>query len=243
MTTSAFDTNPLNFQLDIIYEEGSVIAINKPAGILTQSPPGIDSLELHVKKYLIEKEQKTGKCYLGIPHRLDRPASGLIVFAKNSRAANRLSEQFESRMVQKKYWAIVSGMIEDDEGTWIDYMRKIPGRAEAEIRAPIHPDAREAVLHFFVKKRWNNQTWLEIELETGRTHQIRLQCGSRGFPLLGDQLYGSTVPFGTQFADDRLRSIALHSREMTFSHPQTREKIVLVAPISKTWESTGIFKD
>ena len=225
--------------LDIIYEEGPVIAFNKPSGVLTQAPPGIDSMEFRVKRYLTIRENKPGKCYLGIPHRLDRPASGVLVFAKHVRAAHRLSEQFESRLVVKKYWALVQGIISDDNGTWVDYMRKIPNRAEAELLQPIHPDAREAILNFKVLRRFKNSplsvTWLEIELETGRTHQIRLQCSSRGFPLLGDSLYGSMVPFGVQYEDERSRAIALHSRLMTFTHPQTRESRTIIAPVSADW--------
>lgn len=225
---------------EILYEEGSVLAVNKRAGLLTQAPAGIDSLEFQIKEFLIQREQKTGKCYLGIPHRLDRPASGVILFTKNSRAANKLCAQFHERSVEKFYWALVEGTIEEDTGTWNDYMRKVPGRAEAEILSPMHPDAREAILHFEVLRRFDRSTWLKIHLETGRTHQIRLQCGSRGFPLLGDTLYGSTVPFGDQFEDERLRAIALHAREISFVHPQTKEKIHLVAPVSATWTEYGI---
>ncbi|MDO5565961.1 MAG: RNA pseudouridine synthase [Planctomycetia bacterium] len=225
---------------EILYEVGPVIAINKQAGLLTQAPAGIDSLESRIKDFLIRREHKPGGCYLGIPHRLDRPASGVIVFAKHVRAANRLCEQFRGRLVGKKYWALAEGNIPDDQGTWVDYMRKIPNRAEAELIAPISPDAREAILHYHVKKRFGDCTWLEIELETGRTHQIRLQCSSRGFPLLGDALYGSQRAFGEQFEDDRLRAIALHSREMTFTHPQTREPVRLVAPLSSAWHAAGI---
>lgn len=240
-------------ELDILYREGPVLAVNKPSGILTQAPPGIDSLEARVKRYLVQSEGKPGETvadrYLGLPHRLDRPASGLIIFATRHMAARRLSDQFQARMVEKKYWALLGGNVSDDEGTWIDYMRKIPGRAEAELLEPIHPDAREAVLHYRILQRFplkteNKETitvsWAEIQLETGRTHQIRLQSGSRGFPILGDALYGSPIVFGEAFEDDRLRAIALHSREITFSHPQSREKVTLVAPVSPPWKTFGI---
>ncbi len=227
-----------NFQ--ILYEEGSVLVINKPAGLLTQAPAGIDSLEFRVKAFLNRREKKTGKCYLGVPHRLDRPASGVIVFAKNSRAANKLSEQFQSRQVEKTYWAIVEGGPEESEGTWNDYMRKIPGKAEAEIVTPMHPDAREAILHFRVLQRFKDRTWLEIHLETGRTHQIRLQGASRGYPLLGDTLYGSKINFGECFEDERLRAIALHSHEIRFIHPQTHEPVSITAPLSEAWREMGI---
>ncbi|MGI5832596.1 MAG: RluA family pseudouridine synthase [Thermoguttaceae bacterium] len=225
---------------NILYEEGPVLAVNKESGILTQAPAGIDSLEARVRAFLIRREEKPGGCYLGIPHRLDRPASGVILFAKHVRAANRLSEQFRTRTVEKKYWALVSGCVPDDEGEWIDYMRKTPGRAEAELIAPIHPDAREAILKFRVLGRLTHPepgdvTHLEIELETGRTHQIRLQASSRGYPILGDSQYGSTVSFGEQFNDERLNAIALHSRKISFDHPMTRERVALTAPLPQAW--------
>lgn len=226
----------------ILYEEGPVLAVNKESGILTQAPAGIDSLEARVKAFLIRRENKPGGCYLGIPHRLDRPASGAILFAKHVRAANRLSEQFRARTVEKKYWALVAGRVPEEEGEWVDYMRKIPGRAEAELIAPIHPDAREAILHFHVIGRYTfpqygEVTHLEVELGTGRTHQIRLQTSSRGFPILGDAQYGSTIPFGEQFEDERLNAIALHSRKMSFSHPMTRERVTLVASLPEAWNA------
>ena len=224
----------------ILYEEGPVLAVNKESGILTQAPAGIDSLEARVKAFLIRRENKPGGCYLGIPHRLDRPASGVILFAKHVRAANRLSEQFRQRTVEKKYWTLVGGRIPEEEGEWIDYMRKIPGRAEAELIAPIHPDAREATLRFRVIGRYTlpeygEVTHLEVELGTGRTHQIRLQASSRGFPILGDAQYGSAIPFGEQFEDPRLNAIALHSRKMSFAHPMTRLRVTLVAPLPDAW--------
>ncbi|MBQ3388136.1 MAG: RluA family pseudouridine synthase [Thermoguttaceae bacterium] len=225
---------------DILYEEGPVLAVNKESGILTQAPAGIDSLEARVKAFLIRREKKPGGCYLGIPHRLDRPASGVILFAKHVRAAHRLSEQFQTRSIEKKYWALVAGHVPEEEGEWIDYMRKIPGRAEAELIQPIHPDAREAILKYRVVGRHTlpghgEVTHLEVELETGRTHQIRLQASSRGYPILGDAQYGSTVPFGQQHEDERLNAIALHSRRILFTHPMTRETVALTAPLPEPW--------
>ena len=226
--------------IDIIYEEGPVLACNKPSGLLTQAPEGIDSLEARVKAFLIERENKPGGCYLGVPHRLDRPASGVIVFAKHVRAARRISDQIAARLVKKTYWALVSGTVPEESGTWTDYMHKIPGRAESEILSPIHPSAREAILHFQTRRRLDTAlgpvTWLEITLETGRTHQIRLQTSSRGFPILGDTLYGSAAAFGPQYEDERQRAIALHSRTMVFTHPMSSETIELTAPVSPAWK-------
>jgi len=220
----------------ILYENGPTLVVDKQPGVLTQAPMGVDSLEFRVKEYMNLSENRTGKRYLGLPHRLDRPASGVLIFAKHARAARKLSDQFEERTIVKKYWALVSGVVPEDEGTWYDFMRKIPGRAEAELVPPINPDAREAILHFRVLQRLENATHLEIQLETGRTHQIRLQCSSRGFPILGDELYGSNVPFGTQFEDGRERAIALHAREITFVDFLTKEKTTLRAPLYATWK-------
>jgi RluA family pseudouridine synthase len=224
----------------ILYEEGPVLAVNKPPGLLTQAPPGIDSIESRIKNFLILREKKPGKCYLGVPHRLDRPASGVMVFCKHVRAARRVSEQFEHRQVEKTYWACVEGNVEPKEGTWEDYLRKIPDQAMAEVVSPIHPAAREAILHYRVLDDFAWGSWLEIRLETGRTHQIRVQASSRGHPILGDHQYGAERPFGEAFPDKRLRAIALHARSLAFWHPMTREPKTVIAPVSKDWTSHGI---
>ncbi|MGL4594738.1 MAG: RluA family pseudouridine synthase [Thermoguttaceae bacterium] len=224
--------------IDILYEEGPCLAINKPAGLLTQAAPKIDSLEQRVKDYLSRVEG--GGRYLGIPHRLDRPVSGVILFGKNSRATRRISEQLERREIDKRYWAIVEGHLAESQGTWIDYMRKVPDEARAEPIAPIHPDAREAILHYTVLKQFYYQdrpvSHLEINLETGRMHQIRLQLCIHGHPIIGDAQYGSTIPFGKNFETERLREIALHARSIDFVDPTTHLKIHLVAPLSLLWE-------
>jgi len=230
--------------LQILYEEGPCLAVAKPAGLLTQAPPGIDSLETRIKAFLKEREQKPAGVYLAVPHRLDRPVSGAMVFAKHVRAARRLSEQFEARSVKKIYWACVSGEVTSDAGTWSDLMRKIPDRPVAEIIAENvakdFPDARPAVLHYRVRGRAAGITWLEIELETGRMHQIRLQAASRGHAVLGDEMYGSALPFGEQHADGRLRSIALHARSLAFHHPMTHEPAEVISPLPAEWQALDL---
>ena len=216
--------------IDILYEEGLCLAVNKPSGLLTQAPSGIDSLERQIKDYW-------GSDYLGIPHRLDRPVSGVVLFGKNSRTTHRISEQFEKRQIDKTYWAIVEGRIEDESGTWINYMRKVPNRPIAEIVPPINPDAREAVLHFTVLHRLAHCTLLEIRLETGRMHQIRLQFSAHGHPILGDVMYGSQRPFGEQHEDERSRAVALHARSLKFVNPTNKETVDLVAPLPTAWEN------
>ena len=221
--------------VDILYEEGPCLAVCKPAGLLTQAPPGIDSMERRIKAFLIERENKPGRAYLGVPHRLDRGVSGAMVFAKHVRAARRLAEQFEARTVKKIYWACVSGNVAPAEGTWTDFVRKVPDRAEAEMVGPDHPDGREAVLHYRTLGQGPWGTWLEIELETGRMHQVRIQAASRGHPVLGDAQYGAEQPFGTQHDDHRLRAIALHARSLSFRHPMTNDAVTIVAPLGDDW--------
>jgi 23S rRNA pseudouridine1911/1915/1917 synthase len=222
--------------IEILYENGPCLVVCKPFGLLTQAPPGIDSLESRIKEFLRQREGKTGNLYLGVPHRLDRPASGAMVFARHSRAARRLAEQFEGRLVHKVYWACVEGHVESAEGTWTDLMRKIPDQPRAEIVPDGHPDARLAVLHYRLVAAGPWGSWLEIELETGRMHQIRLQAASRGHPLLGDAMYGSTIAFGPQFDDWRLRAIALHARSLSFRHPMTRAPVGVTAPAPEPWK-------
>ena len=222
---------------EILYQEGPCFVVAKPAGILTQAPADIPSIERSVRQLIREREGKTGNFYLGVPHRLDRPVSGALVLARHVRACRRLSEQFAERRVGKIYWAVVEGMVQPAEGAWTDYMRKIPGRAKAEIVPSDHPDAREARLTYRVLEETAFGSLLEITLETGRMHQIRLQAKARGFPVLGDTRYGSVHPFGVQHDDPRLRSIALHGRVLSFQHPMTRDAVTVEAPLTVDWSS------
>ncbi|MDA7950701.1 MAG: RluA family pseudouridine synthase [Pirellulaceae bacterium] len=229
--------------LHLLYREGPCFAIWKPGGILTQAPPGIDSVELRVKRFIKRQENKEGRVYLGVPHRLDRPASGVLVLARHVRATKKISEQFQHRTVKKKYWALLEGEVQDDNGTWQDFMRKVPGQPLSEIVSPLENKAKTAILHFrkllVSTVEHNGQkhkvTWVEIELETGRTHQIRLQTSSRGHPILGDTLYKATLPFGPQYDDLRKRSIALHARSLKLDHPMTRLPIEFTAPLPACW--------
>ena len=192
-------------------------------------------MEMRVKQYLRQRENKQGKIYLGIPHRLDRPVAGVMVFARHVRAAQRIAAQFEKRSVVKKYWAIVDGNVEADEGTWIDFMRKIPDRPQSEVVDENVAGAQRAVLNYKVKQRADDMTWIEIELVTGRTHQIRVQAASRGHSILGDSLYGNQKSFGPQIFDQRQRWIALLSHRLKLRHP-TEDKIVdICSPIPDCW--------
>ncbi|MCR4415389.1 MAG: RNA pseudouridine synthase [Thermoguttaceae bacterium] len=225
----------LDDAIEILDEQGPCLVVNKPPGLLTQAPPGIDSLERRVKAFLERRDAMADEVYLGVPHRLDRPASGAIVLATHRRAARRLAEQFERRLVRKVYWACVSGEVTPTEGTWRDFLRKVPDQPRAEVVPADHPDAREAVLHYRTLGRFAWGTWLEIVLETGRMHQVRVQGAVRGHPVLGDAMYGSPVAFGPQHDDWRLRAIALHARELTFRHPATHREVCVFAPLPNVW--------
>jgi 23S rRNA pseudouridine1911/1915/1917 synthase len=235
--------------LDILYDDGPVLIINKPAGVLTQAPAGIDSLEVRAKEFYRQREGKPADAniYLGLPHRLDRPVSGAIVFARHVRAAQRLSAQFENRTVSKTYWAFVEGEVAPDEGTWTDYLHKRHGMAQAEVVDAPHAAAKHAVLHYRVLWRGPRGTWLEIELETGRTHQIRVQAASRGHAVVGDSQYGSTAPFGDPVLDLRDRPIALHARHLGLRHPMKDDSVDVTAPLPRDWEAlelpTDLFGD
>lgn len=221
----------------ILLEDGPCLVVNKPPGLLTQAPPGIDSLERRVKEYLKQRENTPGNVYLGVPHRLDRPASGALVLARHVRAARRLAEQFEARTVRKVYWACVAGEVLPAEGTWHDWLRKVPDQPRAELVPPEHPHAREANLHYRTLGVFAWGTWLEIELETGRTHQVRIQAAARGHPVLGDALYGSQMALGPPLEDWRLRPIALHARQLHFRHPMTHAPLEVIAPTPPLWKT------
>lgn len=224
----------------ILYDEGPCLIVNKPAGLLTQAPLGIDSLEFRVKRFIKQREGKTGEVYLGVPHRLDRPVSGAIAFARHVRAARKISEQFEGRMVQKTYWAVVGGEVAAAEGTWTDFVKKIDGEPRTVVVNQDDPLGKIAILHYRFLQSLPQGTLLEIELETGRTHQIRVQCSSRGLPLLGDTLYGSPATFGPWNDDERARLISLHARRLSLRHPMTREPIDVLAPLPQLWTNYGV---
>ncbi len=230
---------PSDAGFEILYEEGPCLVVNKPPGLLTQAPPGIDSLELRIKKFLKQREQKPGGVYLGVPHRLDRPVSGAMVFAKHVRAARRISEQFEARQVRKTYWALVEGEVQPECGTWIDQLAKLENEPRAMVVSSDDLQGKAAILHYRVLERLPGISHLEIELETGRMHQIRVQCASRGHMLLGDELYTSSRPFGPPTLDARERLIALHARCLSFSHPMTGEALSITAPLTAWWHEYG----
>jgi 23S rRNA pseudouridine1911/1915/1917 synthase len=222
--------------MQILYEDHHLIAVNKPAPLLTQAPPGIPSLEALVKAYIKEKYTKPAGVYLGSPHRLDRPVSGVVLFARNSKAAARVAEQFQKHAVEKIYWALVEGALGGDDGEWRDFLRKIDAESRAEIVAERTANAREAITHYRVLKRSEGTTLLELVPKTGRMHQLRIQAAARGHPVLGDSLYGSTRSFGPPAEHSRDRNIALHARSLRLIHPFRKEPLMIEAPLPDAWQ-------
>jgi 23S rRNA pseudouridine1911/1915/1917 synthase len=231
----------MSHELHILFEDNHCIAVAKPAGLLTQGvPPGIPTLEAQVKAYIKDKLQKPGNVYLGVPHRLDRPVSGVVLFARNTKAAQRLSEQFGDRRVTKIYWGAVEGAVQPTAGVWEDWLRKVPDEARAEKAEPNAADAKQAELNYRVMQSFDGGTLVEFHPVTGRMHQIRVQAAVRGHPLLGDALYGSTRRFGPDAELPRDRIIALHARCLTFLHPIRYEPITLTAPLPAVWHELGV---
>lgn len=228
--------------LEILCEDGPILAVNKPAGLLTLgAKPGVPTLERIVKQFLKEKYNKPGNVYLGIPHRLDRPVSGVVVFARNSKAAARLAEQFRERKVRKIYWALVEGSPDTAEGELVDWLLKTPDQAHVEVVSADVLGAREARLRYRTvpiddAAKQENRTLLEIEPLTGRTHQIRVQLAARGWPIVGDAQYGATTSVSkTRAADPRDEPIALHARSLTILHPVRYDSLTITAPLPEFW--------
>jgi 23S rRNA pseudouridine1911/1915/1917 synthase len=239
--------------LEILCEDGPVLAVDKPAGLLTLgAKPGVPTLERQVKQFLKDKYQKPGNVYLGIPHRLDRPVSGVVVFARNSKCAARLAEQFRERQVRKVYWALVEHAPDPPEGELVDWILKAPEQARVEIVPAETPGAREARLRYRILERHcafgtphspvppyeggeECGALVEIELITGRTHQIRAQLAGRGFPIVGDAQYGAVTRLVEPPPDLRDAPIALHARSLTIRHPIRYDSLTITAPLPANW--------
>jgi 23S rRNA pseudouridine1911/1915/1917 synthase len=227
--------------LHVLFEDNHCLVVNKPAALLTQGvPPGIPTMEALARAYLKEKYHKPGNVYLGIPHRLDRPVSGVLLFTRSSKAAQRMADQFRHHQVQKTYWGAVEGMIEPGDGTWEDWLRKIKEEARSEPTEPGSEGAKHATLRYRVLQPCDGGALVEFTPLTGRMHQIRLQSSLRGHPLRGDAQYGSRLPFGPPAELPRDRIIALHARRLTFLHPIRYEPITVTAPLPEAWRALGI---
>lgn len=221
--------------MHILYEDSHLLIVNKPAPLLTQAPPGVPNLEELAKAYIKEKYAKPGNVYLGVPHRLDRPVSGVVVFCRNTKAAQRVHAQFELRTVKKTYWAAVEGEVQPDAGVWRDWLRKLPDVAQVEKCAEGEPGAKLAELAYRVLERRDGGSLLELAPKTGRMHQLRVQSAWRGHPVWGDAQYGSPREFGPPAELPRDRVIALHARQLNLAHPFRGEPLCIVAPLPDYW--------
>ncbi len=230
---------PLQPDLAVLFEDSHLLVLNKPAPLLTQAPPGIPNLEAFAKAYIKAKYAKPAGVYLGVPHRLDRPVSGVVVFARNTKAARRLQEQFEGRTVAKTYWAWVEGTGLPEQGAWENWLRKVPDEPRAEEVIEGSEGAKLARLSYRVLKVRNGFTHLELKPETGRMHQLRIQCSLRGHPVIGDALYGGTVSFGPATNDPKEKVIALHARELSLEHPFRNDRLTFTAPPPESWSIFG----
>ncbi len=222
---------------EILFEDHHLLVVNKPAPLLTQAPEGVPSLESAVKAYVKEKYAKPAGVYLGIPHRLDRPVSGVVVFARNTKAAQRVHAQFQEHRVRKVYWAIVEGNVTPESGVWEDWLRKLPEESRT-VRAEANTEgAKLATLEYRVLQARGDSTVLELAPQTGRMHQLRVQTSLRGHPVLGDPAYGSSRSFGPAGELPRDRVIALHARRLTLTHPFSKAELTLEAPLPGYWQS------
>jgi 23S rRNA pseudouridine1911/1915/1917 synthase len=214
--------------LDILYEDNHCLAIAKPSGCLSTHFQGKEeTLDRAVKAYLKEKHQKPGNVFLGVVHRLDRPVSGVLLFARTSKAAARLAQQFREGTVEKIYWAIVEGELQRSAGSLEDWLRKDRAVGRVEVVEPRTRGAHLALLHYQQRSSHGGLSWLELRPQTGRTHQLRVQLAHHDHPIFGDAKYGSIHTFD--------RAVALHARALTFLHPIRHEPITLTAEVPRSW--------
>lgn len=210
--------------LQILFEDNHLIVINKrPGDIVQGDKTGDKPLSEVVKSYIKEKYNKPGNVYLGVVHRLDRPTSGIVVFAKTSKALPRLNKMFQNKEAQKTYWAIVKQQPPKESDQLIHFLKRNPKQNKSYAHIKEVPDSKKAILDYKIIRSLNNYFLLEIDLHTGRHHQIRSQLSSIGCPIKGDLKYG----FDRSNKD---ASIHLHSRELKLIHPVAKEPMHFIAP-------------
>ena len=217
--------------LHVLHEDNHLLALNKPAG--WSSAHDENSMCDLAKAYLKEKYSKPGNVFLGVVHRIDKPVSGVLVFARTSKAAARLSEQFRDHAVVKTYWAVVkkptrgNGWATGDSSSLEDWLSHDDDAHIVDVVNEGFPGAKLSKLHYTVKAEYEGQLLLELTPLTGRKHQLRVQLASRGAIIHGDRKYGSDASFGN--------AIALHARSITILHPTTSEPLTFTAPLPKPW--------
>ncbi|WP_245574822.1 RluA family pseudouridine synthase [Aequorivita capsosiphonis] len=207
-----------------MFEDNHIIVVNKRPGDLVQGDKTGDApLSEVVKEYIAEKYNKPGAVFLGVVHRLDRPTSGIVVFARTSKALARLNKMFAERETEKIYWAIVKNTPPKLEDTLVHFLKRNPKQNKSYAHIKEVPESKRAVLHYRVLKNLENYFLLEIVLETGRHHQIRSQLSTIGCSIKGDLKYGSD-------RSNKDGSIHLHAQKLTFIHPVQKEEIIIIAP-------------
>lgn len=210
--------------MEIVYEDNHVIVVNKSAGEIVQGDKtGDKPLSEFVKEYLKTKYSKPGNVFCGVVHRIDRPVSGLVIFARTSKALTRLNEMLRKNEIHKTYWAMVEGHPEQEEGTLECWMYSDGRMNKSFVCGPDYPEAKKAVLKYRTVAKGERYTILEVELITGRKHQIRLQLSRMGHPIQGDLKYGArrSNPDG---------GISLIAKEIDFIHPVSKERVHLTVP-------------
>lgn len=211
--------------MTVVYEDNHILIVNKTASEIVQGDKTGDlPLSELAKQYLKEKYQKPGNVFIGVTHRLDRPVSGLVVFAKTSKALSRLNEMFRVGEVKKTYWAIVKQRPPHEEGELTHYLTRNEKQNKSYASDTERVGSKKAVLHYRLIGRSENYYLLEVDLKTGRHHQIRCQLAKMGCPIKGDLKYG----FARSNPDG---SICLHARKVRFVHPVSKELIEVTAPV------------
>lgn len=212
-------------QVEVIYEDNHIIAVNKTCREIVQGDKTGDTpLSDMLKAWLKEKYNKPGNVFVGVTHRLDRPVSGVVVFAKTSKALSRLNEMFRVGSVKKTYWAIVKNCPPAEEGELVNWLVRNEKQNKSYAYDTERPNAKKAILHYKIVARSENYYLLAIDLKTGRHHQIRCQLAKMGCPIKGDLKYG----FPRSNLDG---GISLHSRSAEFIHPVSKEPIRIIAPV------------
>ncbi len=217
----------------VFYEDNHLLALYKPSGLLVQTDQTGDPSLLDLARFWIKRRyRKPGRVFLGLVHRLDRPAAGVILFARTSKAAGRLSEQFRTGKTRKKYAAVVEGRLRQEAGRLVHQVERL-GSGSSRICSFSSDKSREARLEFEVLDSSREKTLVEIELETGRHHQIRVQFAHIGHPVLGDLRYGASAPL-------QERQIALCATELAVIHPTLKNRITFVCPYPAGWPWPGL---
>ena len=217
----------------VIYEDNHLLAVDKPAGLVTMgAPAGVPNLLAEAKAYVKQKYDKPGNVYLGVVSRLDARATGLVLLARTSKAAARLTRQVRDRSVEKTYWAVVEGRIRPESATCRDWVVKDERHRRMHIAAGPSDGAKDAVLSYRLVRPLEAGSLVEVRLETGRKHQIRLQLAHRGFPITGDRKYGARRDFAG--------GIALHAVRLALAHPVGGRRLELAAAIPDAWRILGV---